>query len=65
MNTHNLPLAWHAATDMSVIGWGNDCIQFKLSHKPGVVGLNCTDDRMINATFLYFHSRQLWQSIKK
>ena len=21
MNRHNLPLAWHAATDMSVIGW--------------------------------------------
>ena len=20
---------------------GNDCIQFKLSHKPGVAGLNC------------------------
>ena len=20
---------------------GNDCIQFKLSHKPGVTGLNC------------------------
>ena len=21
MNRHNLPLAWHAATDMSAIGW--------------------------------------------
>ena len=21
MNRHNLPLAWHAATDMSAVGW--------------------------------------------
>ena len=27
--------------DMSAIGRGNDCIQFKPSHKPGVAGLNC------------------------
>ena len=40
-NRHNLPLAWHEATDMSAIGWGNDCKQFKLSHKPEVAGLNC------------------------
>ena len=43
MNRHNLLLARHAATDMGTIGWGNDCIQFKLSHKPRDVmtGLTC------------------------
>ena len=43
MNRPNLSLARHAATDMSAIGWDNDCIQFKLSHKPGagVAGFNC------------------------
>ena len=38
MNRHNLPLARHAATDMSGIGWVNE---FKQSHKPKVAGLNC------------------------
>ena len=23
--------------DRSAVGWGNDCIEFKLSHKPGVI----------------------------
>ena len=41
VNIHNLPLARHAAMHMSAIGWGNDCIQFKLSHKPRVADLNC------------------------
>ena len=43
MKKHNLPFAKHAATDMSAIGWGIDCIQFNLSHKPStsVAGLNC------------------------
>ena len=38
MNRHNLPLAWHAAMDMSAVGWGTDCIQFKVSQKPSVAG---------------------------
>ena len=29
MNNYNLPVAWHAAMDMSAIRWGNDCKQFK------------------------------------
>ena len=41
MNGHNLLLARHAAMDMSAIGWGIDCIQFKQPHKPGVAGLHC------------------------
>ena len=53
MNRHNLPLTRHAATDMSAVGWGNGCIQFKLSHKPGVAGLNIVEgDSIINATLL-------------
>ena len=38
MNSHNPPLARHAATDMSAVGWGNDCMQFKLSHKSWLAG---------------------------
>ena len=34
-------LTRRAATDMSAIGWGKDCKQFRLSHKPGVAGLHC------------------------
>ena len=51
MNRHNLPLAWHAATDMSAIG----CIQFKLSHKPGPEWLAsiAEGNSIINATLLY------------
>ena len=50
MNRHNLPLARHAATDMSAIGWGNDCIQFKLSHKPRVATSIEEGDSILNAT---------------
>ena len=39
--TQPIPLARYVATDISVIDWGNDCMQFKLSHKPRVAGLNC------------------------
>ena len=31
VNRHNPPLARHAAKGMRATGWGNDCIQFKLS----------------------------------
>ena len=53
MNRHNLPLTRHAATDMSAVGWGNDCIQFKLSHKPGWLPSIAEGDSIINATLLY------------
>ena len=54
MNRHNLPLAWHAAMDISAIGWGNDCMEFKLFHKSGVAGMDSTAeaDSIINATLL-------------
>ena len=41
MNRPNLPHARHVAMDKRAIGWGFDCIQFKLSHKPWLAGLNC------------------------
>ena len=41
MKRHNLPLARHAATDMSAVAWGNVCKQFKPSHDSGVARLNC------------------------
>ena len=47
---HNLPLAWHAARDMSAIGWGNDCTQFKLSHM--LMASIVEGDSMIHATLL-------------
>ena len=54
MNRHNLPFAWHAATDMSAIGWVMIAKQFKLSHKPGVAASIAEGDSIINATLLYF-----------
>ena len=52
MNRHNLPLARHAATDTSPIGWGNDCTQFKLSHKPAWLASIEEGDSIINTTLL-------------
>ena len=39
---------------MSAIGWGIDCIQFKLSHKPNVAGLNCGEWQYDKRNFTYF-----------
>ena len=50
MNRDNLPLARHAATGMSAIGWGNDCKQFKLSHTPRVAASIAEGDSIINTT---------------
>ena len=55
MNRHNLPLAWHAATDMSAIGWAmiansSDCLisqEWLASIAEG--------DSIINATLLYYY----------
>ena len=33
---------------------GNDCIQFKLSHKPEVAGLNCGGWQYNKRNFTYF-----------
>ena len=55
MNRHNQPLSWHAAMDMIAVGWGYDCIQFKLSHMLHVAGLNCLgwQYNKRNFTFLF------------
>ena len=49
-DSHQRPLLLHSAT-----GWGNDCIQFKLSHNisPGWLASIAEGDRIINATLLY------------
>ena len=41
---------------MSASGWGNDCIQFKLPHKPIVAGLDCEwwQYNKPNFTLLYY-----------
>ena len=54
MNRHNLPLAWHAATDMSAIGWvmianSSDC----LISQEWLASI-AESDSIINATLLYF-----------
>ena len=54
MNRHNLPLAWHAATDMSAIGWvmiaySSNCLISQEWLASVVEG-----DSIINATLLYF-----------
>ena len=55
MNRHNLPLAWHAATDISAIGWvmiaySSNCLISQEWLASIVEG-----DSIINATLLYFH----------
>ena len=53
MNRHNLPLAWHAATDMSAIGWvmianSSNCLisrEWQASIAEG--------DSILNATLLF------------
>ena len=49
MNTQHIPLARHAATDMSanIADRNADCIQFKLSHKRSGAGFNCGGDSII------------------
>ena len=52
MNRHNLPLAWHAATDMSAIGWvmianSSDCL-ISQEWLASIAG----GDSIINATLL-------------
>ena len=54
MNRHNLPLAWHAATDMSAIGWvmianSSDCLI-----SPGWLASIAEGDSIINATLLLY-----------
>ena len=49
MNRLNLPLAWHAATDMSAIGWSNDCCLISQEWLASIA----EGDSIINATLLF------------
>ena len=52
---------------MSAIGWGNDCTQVKLSHKPGLPGLNCGGWQYDKCNFTYFtyYKKLSWLSPSK
>ena len=54
MNRHNLPLAWHAATDMSAIGWVMIANSSNCLISPGWLASIAEGDSIINATLLYF-----------
>ena len=53
MNRHNLPLAWHAATDMSAIGWVMIANSSNCLINPGWLVSIAEGDSIINATLLY------------
>ena len=50
MNRHNLPLAWHAATDMSAIGWVMIANSSNCLISPGWLSSVAEGDRIINAS---------------
>ena len=63
MNKHNLPLAWHAATDMSAIGWGTDCTGSNCLISPMWLASIVEGDGIINATLLYLPARGLLYTV--
>ena len=56
MNRHNLPLTWHAATDMSAIGWVMIANSSNCLISPGWLASIAEGDSIINATLVYFTS---------
>ena len=54
MNRHNLPLAWHAATDMSSIGWVMIAYSSNCLISQEWLASIAEGDSIINATLLYF-----------
>ena len=54
MNRHNLSLAWHAAMDMSAIGWVMIANSSNCLISPGRLASIGEGDSIINATSLYF-----------
>ena len=54
MNRHNLPLAWHAATDMSAIGWVMIAYSSNCLISQEWLASIAKGDSIINATLLYF-----------
>ena len=53
MNRHNLPLAWHATTDMSTIGWVMIAYSSNCLISPGWLASIAEGDSIINATLLF------------
>ena len=53
MNGHSLPLAWHAATDMSAIGWVMIAYSSNCLISQGWLASTAEGDSIINATLLY------------
>ena len=54
MNRHNLPLARHAATDMSAIGWVMIAYSSNCLISQGWLASIVEGDSIINVTLLYF-----------
>ena len=54
MNRHNLPLAWHAATDMSAIGWVMIANSSNCLISQEWLGSVAEGDSIINATLLTY-----------
>ena len=54
MNRHSLPLAWHAATDMSAIGWVMIACSSNCLISQEWLASIAEGDCIINATLLYF-----------
>ena len=55
MNRHNLPLAWHAATDMSAIGWVMIAYSSNCLISQEWLASIAEGDSIINATLLYLY----------
>ena len=53
MNRHNLPFTWHAATDMSAIGWVMIPYSSNCLISPGWLASLAEGDSIINSTSLY------------
>ena len=53
MNRHNLTLAWHAATDMSAIGWVMIADSSYCLISPGWLASIAEGDSIINTTLLF------------
>ena len=60
MNRHNLPLAWHAATDMSAIGWVMIAYSSNCLISQEWLASIAEGDSIIKATLLYFTLLYFW-----
>ena len=58
MNRHNLPLAWHAAMDMSAIGWVMIAYSSNCLISQEWLASIAEGDSIINATLLYYYKVQ-------